>query len=328
MGVALAGCQAPRTSTSPESSPSVSSIGQQAAKAYLAAHPSPGASAAAGGQPAQSAPPTAEPAQQAAPTQAQAPAPPAANPLRLLLAPAPATRPPGLDDSWRLVFGDEFDAPVLDTAKWVTNVWQGAQCGANSGNHGSQNCYSPSAVTQSDGKAHLTASRAPYNFKGRTFPYTSGIINSDQRYFFTYGYVDVRAKLPKGKGFWPAIWLYNPAYTLDEIDIMEFIGEDQTTIFQTLHTRHGSENQFKTRHSDWSADYHNFAVRWEPGSLTFYIDGVQTGHLTSLVPSEKMYLMVNLDVGGSSSWGGAPNSATQFPSSVDIDYVHIYQQAP
>ncbi|WP_250292495.1 family 16 glycosylhydrolase [Frankia sp. CiP1_Cm_nod1] len=328
LGVALAACQAPRTSTSPESSaPPTSSIAQQAARAYLAARPSHDASAAPAGQPAQPSAPAEGPTQQAAPAQALV-APLVANPARPPLASAPASRPPGLDDSWRLVFGDEFNASVLDPAKWVTNVWQGAQCGANSGNHGSQNCYSPSAVTQSDGNAHLTASQTPYNFNGRIFPYTSGIINSDQQYFFTYGYVDVRARLPKGKGFWPAIWLYNPAYTLDEIDIMEFIGEDQTTIFQTLHTKHGGENQFKTRHADWSADYHNFAARWEPGALTFYIDGVQTGRLTNLVPSEKMYLMVNLDVGGPSSWGGAPNSATRFPSSVDIDYVHIYQQAP
>ncbi len=264
----------------------------------------------------------------AEPPPAPTPSPPATNPPRPLLASVPSTRPPGLDGSWRLVFGDEFDGTALDVGKWVTNVWQGAQCGANSGNHGSQNCYSPSAVTQSDGKAHLTASRNAYNFNGSIFPYTSGIINSDQKYFFAYGYVDVRAKLPKGKGFWPAIWLYNPAYTLDEIDIMEFIGGDRTTIYQTLHTKNGGENQFTSKNPDWSTEYHNYAVRWEPGSLTFYIDGVQTGHLTNLVPSGKMYLMANLDVGGPSSWGGAPDGATTFPSSVDVDYVHVYQQYP
>ncbi len=317
IGVGLAACQAPKTSASAVDSTPPTSMAQRIA----AIQPATSTPAVAATSPAPATPPAATPKSPSKPSSPAATA--SSSALSLTAA---STKPPGLDSTWSLAFDDDFDGSSLDTGKWVTNIWQGNRCGANIGTHGAQDCYSPSAVTQSNGKAHLTATRNSFNFNGSIFPYTSGIINSDQKYSFTYGYVDVRAKLPKGKGLWPAIWLYNPAYTVDEIDLMEFIGEDQATVYQTLHDRNGGENQFKGKNTDWSADYHNYAVNWQPGSLTFYIDGVETGRLTNLVPSEKMYLMVNLDVGGPSSWGGAADNTTAFPSTVDVDYVHVYQQ--
>ena len=64
---------------------------------------------------------------------------------------------------------------------------------------------------------------------------------------------------------------------------------------------------------------------WQTGLLIFYIDGIERGRVTTAVPSEKMYLMLDSDVGGSTAWSGPPDSSTPFPSYLDVDYVRVYQ---
>jgi beta-glucanase (GH16 family) len=228
-------------------------------------------------------------------------------------------RPPAIDDGWQLVFADEFDGTVLDDAKWRTDVWSGAQCSCQ---QGALSCYIPESVMVSNGACHLQTNQqaAPQGHE-----YIGAIINTDTKYFFTYGYVDVRVKLPKGQGMWPAVWLYNPAYTANEIDIVEFLGGHPTTVYQTFHPLGGGQTQFTAQAADWSLDYHHFAVRWLPGEIVFYIDDVEQGRVTEEVTAERMYLMINNDVGGPSSWGGAVDDSTQFPNFVDVDCVHIYQ---
>ena len=89
----------------------------------------------------------------------------------------------------------------------------------------------------------------------------------------------------------------------------------------------GALEQVGPTSSDWTSGYHLFQMLWEPGQVTFYIDNVETASLTTNVPAEPMYLMLNFDVGdGASLWGGYPNSSTPTTATFNVDYVRVYQQ--
>ena len=75
---------------------------------------------------------------------------------------------------------------------------------------------------------------------------------------------------------------------------------------------------------DFSADFYTFAVDWEPGSIVWYVDGVERALTTKGVPDEPMYLIANLAVGG--DWPGNPDATTVFPGYMDIDYIRVYQR--
>ncbi len=151
------------------------------------------------------------------------------------------------------------------------------------------------------------------------------ILNTDTTFGFTYGYIEVRAKIPKGQGMWPAIWTYNYDYAADEIDILEYLGGDPGRAYQTYHWP-GSQKQFSVFTTDWSAAYHTWAVKWEPNLLVFYVDGVERGRHTTGVSTRRMYLMINNDAGCASCWGGPVDATTPYPNFVDVDYVRIYRK--
>ncbi|MBV9229153.1 MAG: glycoside hydrolase family 16 protein [Chloroflexi bacterium] len=234
-----------------------------------------------------------------------------------------ATRPilpAGLDSSWHLVFDDEFNGGTLDTGKWITNAGRGGKC--TSVDVDGIACFDSSAISVSDGNLHIEANKERIN----GMDYLAGIINTDTKYYFTYGYFDIRAKMPKGAGLWGSIWLYNQSGDDNEIDIVELLGKDPTVVHQTMHSTTSGQHQYNSLAKDWTRGYHDYAVKWQPGRLTFYIDGIARGTVTNGVPSEKLFLMANLDVGGRNAWSGPPSVATPWPSYLNIDYVRVYQQ--
>jgi beta-glucanase (GH16 family) len=174
-------------------------------------------------------------------------------------------------------------------------------------------------------------------------PYTSGVITSLNGFSQTYGHFEMRAKLPGGVGTWPAFWLlpidstvFGPVSTVaGEADIMEHWGFQPTNIYQTLHTGGGvtrgcgkGSNGIASGTSgtlDWTQAYHVFALDWKPGVMTWLIDGVACNTQTTNIPNGPMYILANLAIGSASSWGGAPNAATPFPSYYDINYVKVWQ---
>jgi beta-glucanase (GH16 family) len=237
-----------------------------------------------------------------------------------LHAPGPIL-PSGLDSSWHLVFDDEFNGRTLDSTRWITNAGRGGKC--TSVDMGGVACFDSSAITVNNGNVHIEANKERIN----GMDYLAGIINTDTKHYFTYGYFDIRAKMPKGDGLWGSIWLYNQAEDNNEIDIVELLGKDPTTAHQTLHSTTTGKHQYNSIGKDWTRDYHDYAVKWQPGRLTFYIDGVVRGTVTHGVPAEKLFLMSNLDVGGKNAWSGPPDASTPWPSYINIDYVRVYQQS-
>lgn len=241
----------------------------------------------------------------------------------------PTTEPsiqPTVPGEWSLAFDDEFNGSSLDTRKWnIEDYGVGGyrNCCLNYG----KQYYTPQALSFANGSLQINAA-------GRTIEnrdYTSGAITTENKFSFLYGRVDVRAKLPKTPGFWPAIWLlpYGTNAKLGgvfEIDVMEFRGSAPNSIHMANHWGKQQVYQDYTGGPDYSQDYHVFSLVWTPQAITWYIDGSARFQVSQHVSNRNMYLIINSAIGG--SWGGLPNASTVLPQSMDIDYVRVYKSAP
>jgi beta-glucanase (GH16 family) len=215
------------------------------------------------------------------------------------------------------VFRDEFDGTTLDTSKWSTAY--------PSGNGGEQQYYAPDAFQVNDGMLSIFAQKKA----SHGYSYTSGIITTQRSFAQAYGYFVVRAKLPRGQGYWPAFWLLpvSKNYPI-EIDVFEVLGHDPRTIHMTNHWRdqEGSHRKSKlayTGETDFSAGFHTFALDWTPTYIKWYVDGALRYEVDQGIPGESLFLLVNLAVGG--NWPGDPDQTTIFPGLMQIDYVRVYK---
>jgi beta-glucanase (GH16 family) len=224
---------------------------------------------------------------------------------------------------WRLAFHDEFDDGALDTRRWSTRYPRsGSLCCSNSDN-GEAQWYLPGNVVEQSGELHLIARRESTN----GFGYTSGLIQSKPSFSFTYGYAEARMWLPRGSGFWPAFWTWpqNERWP-PEIDVLELYGDNVNSAYLTYHSA-GNADQSIIRRANWTAGWHTFAVDWRPGSLRWFIDGVQVKSRTSGdVASVPMYLIANLAVADGSE-APAPTGSTPLPSRLRIDWIRVWKHA-
>jgi beta-glucanase (GH16 family) len=156
------------------------------------------------------------------------------------------------------------------------------------------------------------------------YPYMSGIITSQPSFSQTYGYFEMRAKLPRGKGLWPAFWLLPADHSWPpEIDVMESIG-DPTHVFLTTHSKGDDNKSLEYRIS--GDDFHTFAVSWDEREIIWYIDGRRAGSKATPRDMHKpMFMLANLGVGG--YWPGHPDASTRFPAIYSIDYIRAYRFA-
>jgi beta-glucanase (GH16 family) len=144
--------------------------------------------------------------------------------------------------------------------------------------------------------------------------------------------MEMRAKVPKGKGLWPAFWALPPEGKWPpEIDVMEVLGHQTNTVHLHYHYNDSTGTHRNSGGAytgpDLAADWHTYAVSWEPGAIRWYVDGVERRAAFTdarYIAAEPMYLLLNLQVGG--SWPGSPDVTTPFPSDFEIDYVRIYQR--
>ena len=115
-----------------------------------------------------------------------------------------------------------------------------------------------------------------------------------------------------------------------EIDIMEFIGDNQDVVYHTYHYFDAEGNLRSTESMptvgvDFTADFHTFGVEWRPGTLFFYVDGIETHRVNDPnVSSQEMYVLANTAIGG--WWAGSPDETTPFPGKYLIDYIRVYQK--
>ena len=253
--------------------------------------------------------------------------------------------PPPVSDptkTWTEKFADDFNGPVLDTTKWTRCYWWSSGGCTNSGNNELQ-WYSPGNVVIENGLAKLRAKKETVLRQGgKIFRYTSGMITTGRdsgllgalpRFQFKYGYMEMRAKVPWGKGLWPAFWALPSSHSWPpEIDAMEIRGQEPATVAMAVHYRDatGSYRHLGTGWSgpDFTQDFHTFAVHWRPDALVWYVDDVPRYTVTDplAIPHEPMYLLANLAVGG--TFAGSPDATTPFPSDLQVDYVRVWQEEP
>jgi hypothetical protein len=237
--------------------------------------------------------------------------------------PAGAVTPPSANYNV-LKFSDEFNTDgAPDPTKWGYDLGAGGW-----GNNESQSYTSASDnVIVQGGNLKITAKKVGSG-------YTSARLKSENKFEFTYGRVEVRAKLTTGAGTWPAIWMLGENYATNtwpacgEIDIMEFKGSQPTTIYGTLHypgNSGGNGNGGSTTIANAASEFHIYKTIWSPESVKIYVDDVlfHTVANTSALPFNKdFFLILNVAMGG--TFGGAIDPAFS-QSSMEIDYVRVYQ---
>lgn len=249
----------------------------------------------------------------------------------------------GKKDNWKLVWGDEFNDGKIDPKKWTFDIGNGA--GGWGNNELEYYTDRPENVTEKDGKLVITARKE--NYQG--FGYTSTRIKTKGLFSKAYGKYEIRAKLPTGKGLWPAIWMlpedneYGTWAASGELDIMEGWGSKPNTVAGTIH--YGQQwpgntytgKSYTLPNNSTVEDFHTYGIEWEPGEIRWYVDGVlyQTQNdwysqsLYQPVPNtypapfdKPFHLLMNLAVGG--NFDGNPDDSVSFPKTMEIDYVRVY----
>ena len=238
----------------------------------------------------------------------------------------------------KLVFAEEFNQPGSPDR----NLW-GYDTGSHGwGNHELENYTNGDTanVFIKNGLLHIRALKDNDQPKG----YSS--VRMVQKKGFLYGRVDVRAKLPAGRGLWPAIWLLPDVFKYGgwpasgEIDLMENVGYNPDSVFFTIHTekynhvKHTQKSMGIYSHSLYSR-FHTYSLEWSPDQLVFYLDDKKVftfqnekdpggDRYKSWPYDQPFHLLLNIAVGG--DWGGAKGIDDRvFPATMLVDYVRIYQ---
>lgn len=270
---------------------------------------------------------------------------------------------------WQLVWSDEFDGTSLDGTKWDVDLGNGFfdykthSWVPGWGNEELQYYTRDAAnLCVRDSLLHIRALREPLHGCG----YTSARVKTRRRDgtpLFTkcYGRFEFRAKVPSGKGLWPALWLlpqddaYGTWAASGEIDVMEIVGARSHEYLASIHFGSTFPQRSLVTHVHAFADggtvgdFHVYAVEWEPGIIRWFVDGVpwaqqdfwwsssvmrngkgiEARRAADLNPwpapfDRPFYIVMNVAVGG--NFPGVPDAATHFPAELVVDYVRVYDR--
>ncbi len=254
--------------------------------------------------------------------------------------------------AWELVWSDEFDGAALDDTKWSARVWPARKV------NDEDQAYTGRTenLRLEDGMLVIEARREDYDGAA----YTSGRVHSAGKGDFLYGRFEIRAKLPRGQGTWPAIWMlpsepFTYATTCaegewqgiadcdawpnsGEIDIMEHVGYQMNHVHGTVHTRAYYWQVWEQRKGrilleDVADAFHVYALEWGPDRIDAFVDGTHYfSYMNEHAGWEEwpfdipFHLIMNVAVGGAWGRAGGPIDDTVFPQRMLVDYVRVYQQ--
>jgi beta-glucanase (GH16 family) len=260
-------------------------------------------------------------------------------------APAAPTPAPGSAGAWTLTWSDEFDGPDgsrPDGARWVYDLGGGGW-----GNNELQTYTDrPANAAIRGGALVITARRERATGPdGIARDFTSARLKTKGRFTQTYGRFEARIQVPRGQGIWPAFWMLGDDIDAvgwprcGEIDVMEHIGREPTTIHGTLHGPgySGAGGLGAAASSPAGAGfadgYHVFAVEWTKAGIAWFLDGRQYfARAPSDLPAgarwvfdHDFFLLLNVAVGG--NWPGPPDASTVLPQEMKVDYVRVYQRS-
>lgn len=239
-----------------------------------------------------------------------------------------------------LVWADEFDQPGLPQAsRWAYDIHRNRE-----GWYNRELQYYAAARPENSvvrgGRLLITAHRESLahlpDWGGQR--YSSARLITSGKAEWTYGYFEVRAKLPCGRGTWPAIWFlgaHGEWPDAGELDLMEHLGREPGRVFSTVHTRSGFGGQGQggaTSLPTACSAFHDYQMLWTPQSVRFGIDGVEharydnAGSGPAQWPFDQpQYLLLNIAIGG--DLGGAVDDGA-LPQQMEVEYVRVYQQRP
>lgn len=230
--------------------------------------------------------------------------------------------PFGQDASlYTLAFDDEFDGEALDTDKWTDHIW-----------------YDPPSETEdynvSGGSLNIWPQQ---NADGE---FLERILVTDGKYYQTYGYFEMEARIPVGAGIWPAFWLLNTDNVeseVPEIDIMEAFSGDTTGYWADEHKRPirynaswfekgpnfaGDRDNHDPETGDLSSGFHIYAAKWEEDKVSFYFDGKLIG-TSGVAMSKRMYILLDMQYGSAS--GSVDDSTPTGPENAfKVNYVRTW----
>lgn len=246
---------------------------------------------------------------------------------------------PPQDKNWVFettpTWSDEFDyTGAPDPTKWGYDIG-----GSGWGNNEAQYyTNSTNNAKVENGKLSITARMESMGGKN----YTSARLVTRDKGDFLYGRIEVRAKLPSGKGTWPAIWMlptdwaYGDWPKSGEVDIMEHVGYDPNNVLSSVHTQAynhsiGTQKSGGLNIPTAMTDFHKYRFDWTPYAVRVYYDDqmvftfVNEGKGYASWPFDKRFhLLLNLAIGG--NWGGAQGiDNTIFPTAMEVDYVRVYK---
>ena len=270
---------------------------------------------------------------------------------------------------WKLVWRDEFDGDQVDKSKWDFDIGNGFfdyrthKWIEGWGNEELQYyTREPENVFVKDSLLTIRALKESQNGCG----YSSARLKTRKRdgealFSKLYGKVAIKAKVPHGKGLWPALWMlpqddkYGGWAASGEIDLMEIVGEKPHEVLSSIHFGSVYPERSLVTHvhalpnGSTVADWHVYSVEWEPGEIRFLVDDIQTHTLSfwwscsttkdgvGVVPKrpadinawpapfdQPFYLVMNVAVGG--NFPGVPNAQTRFPADLVVDYVRVFDK--
>lgn len=242
----------------------------------------------------------------------------------------------GLPDNYRLVWSDEFDTPGLpDASKWGYDTVRNLAGWYNNERQYYSRDRLENAVVK-DGKLVITARKedlsATADWGGQL--YSSARLLTRGKADWTYGFFEVRAKLPCGQGSWPAIWMLGSKGQWPddgELDILEQVGSNPGRVFSTVHTASsggqgtGGEQQLP----DACQAFHDYQMTWTADAIEFGVDGIKHYRYANARAGAQtwpfdapQFLLLNLAIGG--DLGGAVDERI-FPLTLEIEYVRVYQ---
>jgi beta-glucanase (GH16 family) len=231
----------------------------------------------------------------------------------------------------KLVWQEDFNGTTLNEKNWNFETGNGCPSICGWGNNELQ-IYTNKNHQVRNGKLAIKAQL-------KDSIYTSTRITTKTKKEFQYIRIEAKAKLPLGKGLWPAIWMLGTNIDkvgwpmCGEIDILEYIGKEPNTIFTSLHTQdsHGNTiNTKKTKNISIENGFHIYTMDWTKNKIDFFIDNILVYTFAPLVKNQNtwpynqpFYIIINLAIGG--NFGGPEVDATIFPKEFLIDYIKVYQ---
>ncbi len=243
---------------------------------------------------------------------------------------------------YTLDWAEEFEGTQLNRDNWNVELHESGWVNAELQEY----VDSEENIYIEDGKLVLN----PVQTKNEdgSYSYTSGRVNTQNKKTYTYGMFEVKAKVPEGAGYLPAFWLmandenvYGQWPRCGEIDIMEVHGSNTKKTYGTIHygnPHKESQGTYTLENGSFSSQYHTYTCEWEPGKITWYVDGYKFheendwysateggGTISYPAPFDQpFYIILNLAVGG--SWVGYPDDETFVANPYMIDYVKVYQK--